>query len=81
MKKDIHPKLHNVCFVDAPAGKKLLTRAAMTTKETETIDGEEYFVVHLSTSAASHPAFTGQKQVLDTAGRIDKFKKRYEKKS
>ncbi|MCB1069943.1 MAG: 50S ribosomal protein L31 [Verrucomicrobia bacterium] len=79
MKNDIHPKMNPVCFIDAPTGNRLLTVAALSSKERETIDGVEHHVVHLSTSGASHPAFTGQKQILDTAGRIDKFKKRYAK--
>lgn len=80
MRTDIHPKLNPVCFIDAPTGSRLLTRAVLTSKERETINGIEYHIVHCSTSGASHPAFTGQKMMLDTAGRIDKFNKRYAKK-
>lgn len=80
MKNDIHPELNNLCFIDAPTGTRLLTRGVMTSKEKETIDGVEYYVIHCSTTSASHPAYTGQKMMLDTAGRIDKFKKRYAKK-
>ncbi|HMP73923.1 MAG TPA: type B 50S ribosomal protein L31 [Kiritimatiellia bacterium] len=80
MKDGIHPKLNNVCFIDAPTGQRILSRSTLTSREKEMIDGEEYNVIHLSTSGASHPAFTGVKQILDTAGRIDKFKRRYQKK-
>ncbi len=79
MKAEIHPKLNNVCFIDAPTGARLLTRSTLTSKEKEDINGVEYHVVHCSTSGASHPAYTGQKMMLDTAGRIDKFNKRYKK--
>jgi large subunit ribosomal protein L31 len=79
MRADIHPKLNDVCFVDAPTGTRLLTRAVLSSKEKETINGVEYHVIHCSTSGASHPAYTGQKMMLDTAGRIDKFNKRYKK--
>jgi large subunit ribosomal protein L31 len=79
MKADIHPKLNPVCFIDAPTGSRMLTRSTLTSKERETINGVEYNVVHCSTSGVSHPAYTGQKMMLDTAGRIDKFNKRYKK--
>lgn len=79
MKADIHPKLNHVCFIDAPTGNRLLTRSTLSSKEKETINGVEYNVFHCSTSGASHPAYTGQKMMLDTAGRIDKFNKRYKK--
>ena len=80
MRADIHPTLNHVCFIDAPTGSRLLTRSTLSSKERETINGIEYHVVHCSTSGASHPAYTGQKMMLDTAGRIDKFNKRYARK-
>jgi large subunit ribosomal protein L31 len=62
-------------------GKTFLTRSAAQTKETTTFeDGKEYPLVKLEISNTSHPFFTGQKMLVDTAGRIDKFNKKYAKK-
>jgi large subunit ribosomal protein L31 len=77
MKTDIHPKLHPVVFVDAASGVRYVTRSTKTSDETENVDGKEHYVVALGISAASHPFFTGQKTFVDTAGRVDKFKKRF----
>ena len=77
MKPGIHPPLHRVCFLDQASGKRILTRSTMTSKDTEVINGEKYFVVPLGISSYSHPFFTGEERFLDTAGRIDKFNRRY----
>ena len=77
MKSGIHPTLHRVCFVDQASGKRILTRSTMTSKETEVINGEKHYVVNLGISSYSHPFFTGEERFLDTAGRIDKFNRRY----
>ncbi len=80
MKSGIHPQLHRVCFVDQASGKRILTRSTMTSKETEVINGEKYFVVSLGISSYSHPYFTGEERFIDVAGRIDKFNRRYAKR-
>ena len=77
MQSGIHPTLHRVCFVDQASGRRILTRSTMTSKETEVINGEKYFIVSLGISSYSHPFFTGEERFLDTAGRIDKFNRRY----
>ena len=77
MKSGIHPTLNRVCFVDQASGKRILTRSTMTSKETEVINGEKHYVVFLGISAYSHPFFTGEERFIDTAGRIDKFNRRY----
>ncbi|MDZ4788712.1 MAG: type B 50S ribosomal protein L31 [Blastochloris sp.] len=77
MKKDIHPTLHPVVFVDAASGVRYVTRSTKTSDESENIDGKPHHVIALGISAASHPFFTGQKTFVDTAGRVDKFKKRF----
>lgn len=77
MKKEIHPKLNKVCFVDTSTGAQFKTRSTLKTQNKDVIDGEEYYIVNVLTSSASHPVYTGKKQVLDTEGRIDKFNKRY----
>lgn len=77
MKPGIHPPLNRVCFVDTTSGKRILTRSTMTSRDTEVIDGEKYYVVNVGISSFSHPFFTGEERFIDTAGRIEKFNRRY----
>lgn len=77
MKNDLHPEYHPVAFVDITTGKKYLTQSTITSDKKEEIDGVEHFVVSCGVTADSHPFFTGQKQFVDTEGRIDKFQKRF----
>ena len=70
-----------VVFKDMSNGAAFISRSTAATRETiKWEDGNEYPLVKLEISNTSHPFFTGQKMLVDTAGRIDKFKKRYEKK-
>jgi len=82
MKKGIHPEAYRfVIFKDMSNGFSFLTRSGSNTKETGTWeDGKEYPLVKLEISSMSHPFYTGQNMLVDTAGRIDKFKKKYAKK-
>jgi large subunit ribosomal protein L31 len=82
MKKGIHPdKYRFVIFKDMSNGISFLSRSAAASKETaKWEDGNEYPLIKLEISNTSHPFFTGQKVLVDTAGRIDKFKKRYAQK-
>ena len=82
MKKGIHPEQYRlVVFKDMSNGHTFLTRSAAHSKETvKWEDGKEYPLLKLEISNTSHPFFTGQKMLVDTAGRIDKFNKKYEKK-
>jgi large subunit ribosomal protein L31 len=78
MKKDIHPEYGPVVFRDASADFAFLTRS--TARPTATIeweDGETYPVVDVEISSASHPFYTGTARVMDTAGRVEKFNRRY----
>jgi large subunit ribosomal protein L31 len=77
MKADIHPAYHKVLFIDSATGKEWVTRSTLTSKETRTVDGEELPVVHLEISSYSHPFWTGKLRVLDSDGKIDRFKRRY----
>jgi len=81
MKKDIHPKNYRfVVFKDISNDYMFLTRSTVNTKETITYtDGKEYPLVKLEISNTSHPFFTGKIKLVDTAGRIDKFKSKYQK--
>lgn len=83
MKQDIHPKNYKlVVFKDMSNGQAFLSRSTASSKETvKWDDGNEYPLIKLEISNTSHPFFTGKSMLVDTAGRIDKFKKRYEKKT
>jgi large subunit ribosomal protein L31 len=82
MKKGLHPEHYRlVVFKDMSNGTSFLTRSSAQTKETvKWEDGNEYPLVKMEISNTSHPFFTGQKMLVDTAGRIDKFNKKYAKK-
>ena len=79
MKKDLHPKLHKIIFRDKAAGVDFVTTSTMTSDHSETVDGVEYYVVNVEISAASHPFYTGKQKLIDTAGKVDKFRARMEK--
>ena len=80
MKAEIHPNLNPVVFVDVSTGTKFITRSTMRGSKTETIDGIEYQVVICDISSASHPAFTGEKRFVDTAGRVEKFQSKFRRR-
>ena len=81
MKADIHPNYREVVFQDLASDFAVLTRSTVKTKETiKWEDGNEYPLFKLEISSASHPFYTGKQNLVDTAGRIDKFRKRYAKK-
>ncbi len=77
MKKEIHPDYHPVCFVDVSSGARFLTRSTMKSKTVENIDGVDYYMVTRDVTADSHPAYTGEKRFVDTAGRVEKFQKKF----
>ncbi len=80
MKKDIHPENYRlVAFKDMSNDDVFLTKSAVNTKETLEVDGVEYPLVKLEISRSSHPYYTGKTKLVDTAGRIDKFKNKYAK--
>jgi large subunit ribosomal protein L31 len=81
MKQDLHPKAYRyVVFKDFSADVAWLTRSAVPTKETIVWeDGKEYPLAKLEISSASHPFFTGKMKFVDSAGRIDKFNKKFGK--
>ena len=80
MKADIHPNYQPVVFQDISTDFSFLTRSTMSSKETiKWEDGQEYPLIKVEISSHSHPFFTGKQKVLDTAGRVDKFRRRYAK--
>ncbi len=81
MKKELHPTLHDVVFKDVSCDFSFLTRSTASSKETvKWEDGKTYPLLKVEISSASHPFFTGKQRVMDTEGRIDRFKKKYAKK-
>ncbi len=80
MKKGIHPENYRlVVFKDMSNGETFLTKSTINTKDTIDMEGTEYPLVKLEISSASHPFFTGKMKLVDTAGRVDKFRNRYAK--
>ncbi len=80
MKKNTHPESYRlVVFKDMSNDSTFITKSTVNTKDTIEIDGETLPLVKLEISSTSHPFFTGKMKLVDTAGRVDKFKKRYEK--
>ena len=83
MKPGIHPYYQPVIFLDTSSNHSFLTRSAIDTKGRETVkwsDGKEYPVVKVEVSSESHSFYTGKTKIMDTAGRVEKFKRRYSKK-
>ena len=78
MKSEIHPDYRLVVFQDQSAGTSFLTRSTISTSDTITWDdGNEYPLAKVEISSASHPFFTGQMKIVDTAGRVERFERRY----
>jgi len=77
MKPDIHPEYRPVVFQDQSSGDNIIVGSTMETSETITIDGVEYPLAKVELSSRSHPFFTGQMKIVDTAGRVERFERRY----
>lgn len=80
MKADIHPNYREVVFQDLSSDFAFLTRSTLGSKETiKWEDGNEYPLIKVDITSASHPFYTGKQKVMDTGGRVDRFRKRYQK--
>ena len=80
MRKDIHPENYRmVVFKDMSNGETVITRSCAETRDTIELEGQEYPLVKMEISATSHPYYTGKMKLVDTAGRVDKFRNRYAK--
>jgi large subunit ribosomal protein L31 len=80
MRPEIHPDYHYVVYRDRAADFSFLTRSTQTSDRTvEWEDGKTYPVIDVEISSASHPFYTGKARVLDTAGRVEQFNRRYGK--
>ena len=80
MKAHIHPEYREVVFQDLSSDFAILTRSTVNSKETiKWEDGNEYPLIKVEVSSASHPFYTGKHKLMDTGGRVDRFKRRYNK--
>ncbi|MBC7488017.1 MAG: type B 50S ribosomal protein L31 [Cytophagaceae bacterium] len=80
MKEGIHPEYKDVVFLDTTSEVKFISRSTIKTSDTIVMeDGKTYPLVKIEVSSASHPFYTGKNVFLDTAGRVEKFNKRYKK--
>jgi len=78
MKEGIHPtNYREVVFKDMSNDEIFITRSTVAAKETIEVDGKTYPLVKLEITSSSHPFFTGKQKLVDTAGRVDKFRQRY----
>jgi large subunit ribosomal protein L31 len=82
MQAEIHPEYKDVVFQDISTGETFLTRSTIqkTSSETITLDGNDYPLVRIEVSSASHPFYTGKQTLVDTEGRVEKFKQKYGKR-
>lgn len=82
MKADTHPNYRDVVFQDVSSDFSFLTRSTMGSKEKiKWEDGKEYPLIKVEVSSQSHPFYTGKHKMVDAGGRVDKFRRRYAKKS
>jgi large subunit ribosomal protein L31 len=81
MKAEGHPVLNDVCYLDVSTSKRFLTKSTMKSARKETIEGKEYFVILRDVTMDSHPAYTGEKRLVDTAGRVEKFTTKFKRGS
>jgi len=79
VKTEGHPALNNVCFLDIGTGRKFLTKSTIKSARTEKIDGQDYYVIARDVTMDSHPAYTGEKRLVDTAGRVEKFTTKFKR--
>ncbi len=76
--RDIHPQYRMVVFKDSASGTEFLTRSTVQTNQTVKYqDGNEYPLYEVEISSASHPFYTGKQKLVDTAGRVERFRKKY----
>ncbi len=73
MQKDLHPEEREVIFQDTTNDAMFKISSSVKTNQTITVDGTEYPLVRIDVTSASHPFYTGQTRILDTAGRVEKF--------
>jgi len=80
MKPGIHPEYHPVVFVDSSTGAEFITASTMKSDSVRQIDGVDHYEVRLEITSDSHPFWTGTQKLIDTEGRVERFRKKYGKK-
>ncbi len=79
MKKNLHPKLNNVVFVDITTGEEYVTKSTASSEQTKKIDGVDHYVIQVQVSSSSHPFYTGKHRIVDTENLVKKFEKKTKK--
>ena len=79
MKTGIHPELYDVVFVDTSSGAKFISQSTVKTDETMKINGKDHYVIKVEFSSDTHPFYTGKQKLIDTSGRVDKFRAKMKK--
>lgn len=77
MQKEIHPNVYPAIFLDTTCNQELVTTSTRKSEETRDIDGVTHYVHRVEISSGSHPFYTGKDRLLDTEGRVEKFKKKF----
>lgn len=77
MKEGIHPEYRDVVFKDVSSGEEFVIGSTIETEQTTTVDGEELPLYEVEVSSASHPFYTGEQKLVDSEGRVEKFKRKY----
>lgn len=80
MQEGIHPEYNPVIFIDVSTGDEIVTKSTMTSGDTKSVDGVDHFVIKCDITSYTHPFFTGTQRLVDTAGRVERFNRRYGKK-
>ena len=81
MRSEIHPEYREVLFHDTSVNEYYLVRSTLSTDQTKEYEGKTYPYCVLDISSASHPFYTGKQKLVDTGGRVDKFRKRFGNKT
>ena len=77
MKQGIHPKYHPVVFVDSSTGAEFVTYSTMKSDTVRQIDGVDHFELRMEITSDSHPFWTGTQKLVDTEGRVERFRRKY----
>ena len=79
MKAGIHPELYDVIFRDVATGDEIVSRSTRKSDDVREVDGKSYFVISCDITSFSHPFYTGKQRLVDSEGRVDRFRRKYGK--
>jgi large subunit ribosomal protein L31 len=80
MQEGIHPEYYPVVFIDVSTGDEVVTKSTKKTGETKAIVGVDHYIIKCDITSFTHPYYTGTQRLVDTAGRVERFKRKYGKK-